>query len=550
MKYFICAALALLMLACNKFDDLQKEKEAESGLVRVQRKGSSAGDNSARIGEEIEVYAKPAKSGADLQFYIGDIASTPSMRESRMINVVNFFEENDSTLVPVEVFTFKVPEGATVGVTNVYFKVNGVKHTPIQMTILKPAILYPGKVTVSPFVKTKGAASNEKWIDGTAGTATMKLPEDIVFDRNTETLYSLEDYAIGGPGKGYGYVIRQIKNNVITTIGGGGTDPEAVDGTERALMGRPGSAKMIMGPDGKLYIGINTIIKVRNFQGTDVFINRPEIIRFDPATKQFSPMAGGKTRKAYTADDTYSGIEDGKENATLLGPTSLAFDKQGNLYFLDFGALLRKVTPDGTVSTLLGKVQVTENTRARDIITNQPVVTKVYRKINERTDGFGDEVRFKDAQKIVVAGNGNIYLHEGVGAHPTNMHYVREINPQTKETATIAGKSEGLPLTFTYTGTFKEVELSAVYSFDVDYDGNIVFSTKPNNLEAFIYKMDLQQETILFLAGGAILSDENIPQPGSQARFREPLRIVFDQLGTLYTADREPFFIKKIEVER
>ncbi len=40
---------------------------------------------------------------------------------------------------------------------------------------------------------------------------------------------------------------------------------------------------------------------------------------------------------------------------------------------------------------------------------------------------------------------------------------------------------KGLPLTFTYTGTFKEVELSAVYSFDVDYDGNIVFSPKPNN---------------------------------------------------------------------
>jgi hypothetical protein len=283
---------------------------------------------------------------------------------------------------------------------------------------------------------------------------------------------------------------------------------------------------MILGPDGKLYIGINTLIKVRNFQGLDVYINRPEIIRFDPATKIFSPVAGGRTRKAYTADDTYSGIEDGKENATLLGATSLAFDKQGNLYFLDFGALLRKVTPDGTVSTLMGKLQVTENTRARDMITNQPVVTKVYRKINERTDGFGDEVRFKDAQKIVVAGNGNIYLHEGIGAHPTNMHYVREINPETKETSTIAGKPEGLPLTMTYTGTFKEVELSAVYSFDVDYDGNIVFSTKPNNLEAFIYKMDLQQETIVFLAGGATFADENIPQPGSQARFREPLRSV------------------------
>jgi hypothetical protein len=549
MKYFIGAALALLMLACNKFDDLQEEKEADSGLVRVQRKGSSAFDNSARIGEEIEVYAKVGKPGAALQFYIGDIASTPSMRESRIINVVNFFEDNDSTLVPVEVFTFKVPEGAKVGVTNVYFTVNGVKHTPVFMTILKPDILYPGKVTVSPFIKTKGSLSNEKWIDGPVGTATMKLPEDIVFDRNTETLYSLEDYSFGGLGKGYGYVIRQIKDNMITTIGGGGTDPEA-NGTERALMGRSGSAKMILGPDGKLYIGINTIIKVRNFQGIDVFINRPEIIRFDPASKQFSPVAGGRTRKAYTADDTYSGMEDGKENATLLGPTSLAFDKHGHLYFLDFGAVLRKVAPDGTVSTLLGKVQVTENTRARDMITNQPIVTKVYRKINERTDGFGDEVRFKDAQKIVVAGNGNIYLHEGQGVHPTNMHYVREINPETKETATIAGKPEGLPLTMTYTGTFKEVELSALYSFDVDYDGNIVFSTKPNNLEAFIYKMDLQQETIVFLAGGATFSDESIPQPGVEARFREPLRIVFDQFGTLYTADREPYFIKKIEVER
>ncbi len=95
-------------------------------------------------------------------------------------------------------------------------------------------------------------------------------------------------------------------------------------------------------------------------------------------------------------------LEDGKENATLLGPTSLAFDKQGNLYFLDFGALLRKVAPDGTVSTLMGKVQVSENTRARGYH-HQPTrcVTKVYRKINERTDGFGDEVRFKDAQKIV-----------------------------------------------------------------------------------------------------------------------------------------------------
>ncbi len=121
-------------------------------------KEAAPADNSARIGEEIEVYAKTGKSSADLQFYIGDIASTPSMRESKKINVVNLFEENDSTLVAVEVFTFKVPEGATVGVTNVYFTVNGVKHTARANHHSETCdILYPGRLLFLLSLKQKEA---------------------------------------------------------------------------------------------------------------------------------------------------------------------------------------------------------------------------------------------------------------------------------------------------------------------------------------------------------------------------------------------------------
>ncbi|MCQ6959213.1 hypothetical protein [Mucilaginibacter aquariorum] len=103
-----------------------------------------------------------------------------------------------------------------------------------------------------------------------------------------------------------------------------------------------------------------------------------------------------------------TGYKDGKgADATFNRPTNIAIDDDGNLYVTDFyNFRIRKITPDGTVSTIAGS-------------------TKGF------ADGIGSNAKFTSLQDIAVADSNTLVVADGFA--------VRSIDLTTHQVTTIAG---------------------------------------------------------------------------------------------------------------
>lgn len=526
----------LVLNACKKFEETLERKDKESGIVRIIT--SSGSLTSAKTEEEITVLAKIGEPVESLKFYVGEVEMTIKTSKSTIDSVEDVFTDTKVGL-PVIQYTFTIPKNAKIGPNNVYFIINGKTRPPMPLQIIKPDILFPGKVTVYPYAQ--GVATHGYKVDGPIGTASMEEMANMTYDPTHQAFYFSDTYADDPtqPGSRRFSVIRKIQDSVVTTIAGGGNNPDAAHGKDYKVSN---ITAMCPGPDGSLYFATEDLYYPLNPGGT-AFATRSQIMKIDPTTGNITHIAGGKIRNG----NAWNGFKDGKDSANLTYVSSMTFDKAGNLYFLDFRALVRKVAPDGKVTTLFGKYN-SISYEATDPETGAPLLETYYEPVEGHTDGFGDEVLFQNALRIVVAGNGKIYVQEGdYGEWQTN---IREINMDTREVSTIIGLPGGVR-TYLSTGTFKEVELGEIHSFDIDFDGNIIYSALPPfKNRVHIYKMDIQSETIALLAGNDMTctADPTQPIPGAEACWFIVTRIVFDQFGTLYVAN--PNTIRKIIIEK
>jgi sugar lactone lactonase YvrE len=107
-----------------------------------------------------------------------------------------------------------------------------------------------------------------------------------------------------------------------------------------------------------------------------------------------------------------SGSADGKgSDARFNNPQGLALDGSGNIYVGDKdNDTIRKITPDGVVTTLAGSAGNSGS-----------------------TDGVGDEARFSYPQDLALDGSGNIYVTSG--------NTIRKITPDGTVT-TLAGNPD------------------------------------------------------------------------------------------------------------
>jgi hypothetical protein len=145
---------------------------------------------------------------------------------------------------------------------------------------------------------------------------------------------------------------------------------------------------------------------------------------FDRAGVLFMADAGNNAIRKFTKDGVVTtfagalgvaGSADGKGSAARFNrPVGLAFDGDGFLYVADNqNHTIRKIAPDGTVTTLAGKAGEAG-----------------------QVDGVGDAARFAEPWSIAVDAAGNVYVGEEGG------YAIRRVAPDGTVT-TLAGRPMG-----------------------------------------------------------------------------------------------------------
>ena len=247
--------------------------------------------------------------------------------------------------------------------------------------------------------------------------------------------------------------------------------------------------------------------------------------------------------------------------ASFNGPSGVAVDGNGNVYVADAGNnLIRKITPDGTVSTLAGTIVAADTSNT---VTSRPLFSS---PSGVAVDAFGN-VYVADAgnNRICVvnpagvtrtlAGNGNAGVSNGPGTsatfnNPTGVavdvsgniyvadllnNMIRKITPDGT-TSTLAGNGD--------IGSKDGLDTAARFYFPnslaVDVSGNIYVTDDINNL---IRKI-APDGTVTTLAGNGQSGAQN--GTGTMASFSDPSGIAVDAFGNLYVADANNNLIRKI----
>ncbi|WP_436487462.1 hypothetical protein [Chitinophaga sp. ARDCPP14] len=553
IKYFLLLLLPVCFSCKKAFDEELNSRERESGIVMAATNTPGI----AMRGEPLTLYVKLGKPDADLKIFIGNAEATVLTHGQTKLEVPISKYTDDKETIVADTFRMLVPDSSQIGETSIYIIVNGIRSAPFKFTVKKPDILYPGDVTVTPLLMTPSAEREP--IDGPVGTATVGAVHDIGMDKEG-AIYFIDNGAYDfNPEHGYNrrnMIIRKFANNQIVTLGGGGNNEFATQLSDLKLNSIDA---MRIAEDGTIYLAVtNAPLSRITLPGTTEVIEFEfrfhRILKINPRTNEVKTLVGRNDKYCIDNGMVYEVIMDGPADKAMIGAVrGMELDKAGNLYFLDGGltgggAVLRKISADGMVTTEAGAIDDLADYVFYNNDGTHPETMKAGAIVNSGSntvDGFGSKARICSPRGIVLGGNGKIYLAQGAGSAEMK-ECVREYNPLTKEVTTIIGKPVNAPDNFLYSGTFKEVDMRTITSFDADFDGNIligydeqIYVEEPRG----IYKIDVNKEMVYKIAGYKGASDATKPQPGQTAIVGAVSRILFDQFGKLYVGyTRYDFF--------
>lgn len=185
-------------------------------------------------------------------------------------------------------------------------------------------------------------------------------------------------------------------------------------------------------------------------------------------------------------------------------PSGLAFDRAGNLFVADRNNNnVRKIAPDGTVSTLAGL--------APEYATGA-------------TDGALTAARFSALGQIAAAPTGELYVADTVNST------IRKISRDGAVT-TFAGKAGQRG---NVDGTGEQARFDSPYGIALASDGNLYVSDASANTIRKVTAAGV----VTTLAGSALGLPGAVDGTGSAARFNYPAGLVVGLDANLYVADR------------
>jgi sugar lactone lactonase YvrE len=205
-----------------------------------------------------------------------------------------------------------------------------------------------------------------------------------------------------------------------------------------------------------------------------------------------------------------SGSADGLgDQARFQAPFGLAVDREGNVYVADtINNTIRKIFPDGVVQTLAGRAG-----QAGD------------------DDGVGDAARFRNPWGVAVDPWGNVFVAD------MSNDAIRKISPTGRVTtlAGLAGSSGQMD------GAGGRARFNRPFGVAVDPRGNLYVSDSGNQA---IRRITPEGEVVTLAGrpGQAGYADGS----RSDARFNDPEGLAVDASGNLYVADTGNNLVRKI----
>ncbi|WP_183637984.1 hypothetical protein [Niveibacterium umoris] len=211
------------------------------------------------------------------------------------------------------------------------------------------------------------------WVDGTAdGTGAAARFGGVA----SMAIDKAGNVYVGDKGPDEVWRLRKVSPaGVVSTIAGGGTSAEE-DGDGGPQVARFYSiAALCVDGAGNVYVGEGRPINAPGHGGA--------VVRKVTPTGTVSTLAGRSGEAGYA--------DGGGDAARFASPESLAADMAGNVYVADtLNQTIRKIAPDGTVSTFAG-------------VAGQP----------GRVDGVGAQALFVAPMRIAVDKTNNLYVFEG-----------------------------------------------------------------------------------------------------------------------------------------
>ncbi|UTJ06117.1 Ig-like domain-containing protein [Arcobacter roscoffensis] len=337
---------------------------------------------------------------------------------------------------------------------------------------LKDGTSLPNWLTLNheTIVSTFAGSGSNGSSDGSAITASFSFPYGVAVDSNGNVYVSDSS----------NHKIRKITSDGnVTTLAGSGNAAFADGLGEAASFNYPN--QLAVDSSGNVYVSDNFNHKIR----------------------KISPDGNVTT----LAGSGYGFFRDGVgANASFQNPDGIAVDSSGNVYVADYSNnRIRKISPDGTVTTLAGNGYATF------------------------ADGLGTNASFKSPSGVAVDSSGNVYVAD------TLNHRIRKIDTNGNVT-TLAGSGDAAFAD----GVGATASFNKPSGVAVDSSGNVYVADFGNDK---IRKIT-SDGNVTTLAGSGLggSTDGN----ATVASFKNPYSVAVDSSGNTYVADILNNRIRKI----
>ncbi len=385
----------------------------------------------------------------------------------------------------------------------------------------------PGAVVTT----VAGSPGQAGTADGATSAARFSSPGGIAVD-SARAIY-VADFASN--------TIRKIAGGSVSTLAGTAGTAGTTDGTGAAARFR-GPSKLGVDSAGNVYVADQMNHTIRKITpaavvttlagaagltgsvdgvGSAARFYQPISAAVDAAGNIFvAEYANSTIRKIVASDGTVTtvaglagktGTTDGSGTgggAKFRYPTAITVDAAGNLYVSDqYNAVIRKITPEGVVSTLAGSAE----------------------KFGS-ADGVGGDARFNYPFGITVDAAGVLYVSD------TNNHTIRRITPDGT-----VGTLAGFPGQGGYAdGTAGGARFNFPHGIAVDGAGTLYIADRNNHRIRRVTTNGAV--TTLAGSGTAGFADGT----GTAAAFNSPEGLAIAPSGALYVSDTYNCAIRKI----